>query len=275
MSLNALNRTMLRITGINSGLDTQAIVTGLIEADQFKVDKQAKLATKLEWKGDAYREVNRMLRNFREQYMSVLNPSTNMFSKAAYKIFNINMLTETSAVSISASSTASEGKLRINNISQLAESAKTASSSKLSETVTINSKLVDAFGEEAFDEEGKISFSINGSEFTFDKETSISSMLNTINASSEAGVTMSYSSLKRGFTLVSNATGAESKIELVNLSGSAFAQNAEDSAFKIAEGAYAGQNAKLTIEGIEVERASNTFTIDGITYTLKNTTATV
>ena len=133
MSLNALNRTMLRITGINSGLDTQAIVTGLIEADQFKVDKQAKLATKLEWKGDAYREVNRMLRNFREQYMSVLNPSTNMFSKAAYKIFNVNMLTETSAVSISASSTASEGKLRINNISQLAESAKTASSSKLSE----------------------------------------------------------------------------------------------------------------------------------------------
>ncbi|HPY36685.1 MAG TPA: flagellar filament capping protein FliD [Clostridia bacterium] len=275
MSLNALNRTMLRITGINSGLDTQAIVTGLLEADQFKVDKQAKLATKLEWKGDAYREVNRMLRNFREQYMSVLNPSTNMFSKAAYKIFNVNMLTETSAVSISASSAAAIGKLRINNISQLAESAKTTSSSKLSETTTINSKLVDAFGEEAFDEEGKISFSINGSEFTFDKETSISSMLNTINASSEAGVTMSYSSLKRGFTLVSNSTGAESKIELVNLSGSAFAQNAEDSAFKIAEGVYAGQNAKLTIEGIEVERASNTFTIDGITYTLKNTSATV
>ncbi len=274
MSLNGLNRTMLRITGMNSGLDTQAIVTGLLEADQFKVDRQAKIATKLEWKGDAYREINRMLRNFREQHMSVLNPSTNMFSRSAYKVFNVNMLTSSSAVSISASNNAASGKMTINSINRLAESAKTASASKLSETTTINSKLVDAFGEEAFDEDGNISFSINGKSFSFEKGATISSMVNTINADSEAGVTMGYSSLKRGFTLVSNSTGEASKIELINLSGSAFAENAEESAFKIAEGVYSGQNAKLTIEGVEVERASNSFTIDGITYSLKDTSLT-
>ncbi len=268
-SVSELNRSMLRITGIASGLDTESIVNDLLKVDQYKVDKQFKIATKLEWKGDAYREVNLALKNFREKYMSVLSPDTNMYSSNAYKAFSATLSTQTSAVSITAGSTATAGSMTINKITQLAASATISSSSGMFTEGTINSTLKEAFGEGMFDEEGNISFSINGEEFTFSEDTTIGSMVSTINSNSNVGVTVSFSSLKKNFTFSGKATGESNTFTIVNLSGTAFAESADDAAFKIAAGTYKGKNAKLQIEGVDVERSSNTFTIDGITYSLK------
>ena len=94
-------------------------------------------------------------------------------------------------------------------------------------------------------------------------------MMSTIN-SSDAGVKMTYSSLTKGFTITAKATGSSSRVEIQNLSGNAFDE--ENAAFGIAatqEPVY-GQDAILTIEGRDVVRSSNTFTIDGITYTLND-----
>ncbi len=274
MAANGISSSLVRLNGLSSGLDTEAIVTSLLKIDQFKVDKQFKLAEELEWKGDAYRAINLKLKAFRETYMSVLSPATNMYSSSAYNAYSVTMNTQTSAVSITAGSNASVGSLTIDKVTRLATAAQVKSGAEMFDaTKNINSTLEEAFGTGIF-EEGKISFSINEKEFTFSKDTTIGSVMSQIN-SSDANVTMSYSSLTRKFTITSKSTGAvEGKVNIVNTSGTAFAANAEDAAFKIAAGNNAGQNAMVTIENVPVERSSNTFTIDGITYTLKEQTDT-
>ncbi len=270
MAANGINANLIRLNGLSSGLDTESIVTSLLKIDQMKVDKQFKLAEKLEWKGDAYRAINLKLKSFRETYMTTQYPATNMFSSSAYNAFAVTMNTQTSAVSITAGSNASVGALTISNI-KLATAPQVSSSNVFGadQNVTINSTLEEAFGPDTFDGDGNISFSINGKTFTFSKDTSISKMTNQIN-SSDTGVTMSYSSLKKGFTITSKTTGKDSKIQIENLSGKAF--ESASTGFMIGEVDVAGTNATAIIDGVPVERASNTFTIDGITYALKENT---
>ncbi|HWR21905.1 MAG TPA: flagellar filament capping protein FliD [Feifaniaceae bacterium] len=272
MATNGINASLIRLNGLSSGLDTEAIVTSLLKIDQYKVDKQFKLAEKLEWKGDAYRSINLKLKAFQDAYVKAFSQSsTSMSSASAYNAYAVTMNTQTNAVSITANSSASAGALTISNIT-LATAAQVSGTDlfEAEQNVTINFTLKSAFGEDIF-EGGKIAFSINGKAFEFTEDTMISEMMNQIN-SSDAGVTMSYSSLKRGFTITSKTTGTAGTVNIVNTAGTAFAADAADAAFKIATGEKAGTNAKATIDGVQVERTSNTFTIDGITYTLKENT---
>ena len=267
--------SLVRLSGLASGLDTDSIVKSLLEADQTKVDKEYKLKTKLEWTGDAYRAVNLEIKNFREKYMSVLNASTNMFTSSAYNAYTVAMDSTSNAVTVSAGATATAGTYTINSVTQLATAATASSGSKMftSDTIGVGSKLSDAFSSDTFDSSGNISFSLNGKTFSFSKDTTLSSMMSTINSDETANVTMSYSSLKKGFTIASKSTGASSSVVIANISGNAFADSADSAAFKIAAGTKNGQNAKAQIEGVDVEQSSNTFTIDGLTYSLKAQTS--
>ena len=48
----------IRLSGMNSGLDTDSIVTELVKAKSEKKNKLIKAQTKLEWKQDAWKELN-------------------------------------------------------------------------------------------------------------------------------------------------------------------------------------------------------------------------
>ncbi len=265
--MSSINGSTLRLTGMSSGLDTDSIVKSLLEVDQLKVDKQFRLKTKLQWTGDAYRAVNTKIKNFRTQYMSVLNSASNMFSASTYKAYAVNMETSTSAVNITASSSATEGAMTINKITQLAEPPKI--SGECLEISGTGATLLEAFGEAAFDTDGNVSFSLNGEEFAFSSDTTVASMMSTINANSDAGVTMSYSSLKNTITVTGKKTGSDQAIEMANLSGDIF-----NSFFNVAPGTVYGKDAIAQIEGVTVTNPNNTFTIDGITYSLKAKTDT-
>lgn len=271
--LDSINRSILRLNGLSTGLDTDSIVARLLQVDKFKVDKQYKLTTKLEWKAEALRSVNQQLKTFRQTNMSVLAPETNMLSSAAYRTFRVTMLDETSAVTVSAGSNATAGRLTIQSIDQLAAAADVRSSDVFASPISLSTALKDLeFATPlTFDENGQISFSINGEVFSFDENSTLSDVLGQVNARSAAGVTMSYSSLRKGFVLTSKTTGSSSQIVLENLSGNAFA--AGSAAFGIEAGTYTGRDAVLTIEGTTVTQSTNSFTIDGITYTLRHETA--
>ena len=62
------------------------------------------------------------------------------------------------------------------------------------------------------------SFSINGTDFTFSADDTISKMINTVNKS-DAGVTMSYSAATDTFMLQSSSTGAQYGISVSQTSG--------------------------------------------------------
>jgi len=261
--------TTNRLSGMSSGLDTDSIVKSMLSTYQSRIDKQNQTTTKLQWKADALRSVNSLIKTFRSNNMSVLNASSNMLSASAYKAYKVTMLTSTNAVTVAAGSSAVEGKVTINSITQLAEAAKLSSTDVFSSEIDTSTKLGElAFRNDLFGEGDEISFSINDVDFTFTKDTTLNEMLNQINASS-ANVKMSYSSLKDGFTITSKTIGSSSSINIVNKTGNAFA--AENSAFGIAEQNMSGKDAILKIDGYDVVKSSNTFTIDGITYTLNDT----
>lgn len=265
MSISSLNRNMLRLTGLSSGLDTESIVSGLIKIDQMKVDKQFRAKTKLEWQGDAYRDVNLKLRNFREKHMSVLSED-NIFSSAAFKSYKTSVTGNTSAVDITAGASAFTGSMTIEEITQLAEAATVKSSNVFDGN--LDTKLKEIEGLEG--EYGRIAFKINNKHFSFDGETTVNDMINAVNRETgDTGVTMAYSSLRKGFTFANNETGEDSHVSIINVAGNAF--SGDGPAFGIREGSYFGQNAKLKVDGVELSMASNSFTIDGIGYNLKTT----
>ncbi len=62
----------------------------------------------------------------------------------------------------------------------------------------------------------KISFSINGKVFSFSSDTTLQSMINTINNDETANVTIKYSRLTNGFTITADSGGASSRIAKKN-----------------------------------------------------------
>ncbi len=259
-----------RVSGLASGLDTESIVKGLMSSYQTMLDKQSQQTQKLEWKADAYREINTLVKNFRSKYLSVLS-DTNMMSGSAYSSYAVNMLTSTTAVSVSASTSATACSMTIDSITQLATAPTISSKNVFTGTSYSSSATLDDLelaNEFEFDDDGNLSFSINGESFTFSKDTTLSAMMKEIN-SSAAGVTMRYSSLSKGFSITSDKTGSASTINIVNLTGNAFAS--ENSALGIPQDTYKGTDAVCTINGIEVTQSTNSFSYDGITYTLNST----
>ncbi len=284
MAVNGLNSSTLRLTGLASGLDTESIVKSLLEIDRFKVDKQQKAVTKLQWYGDAHRAVNLQIKNFREKYLYPLAAENeNMLLTKNYNIFSAALTTTTSAVKVSAQSNAVSGSYTIDKITQLASAANFSSSVKLGDSVKVNTKIGDlagfVFHEETIPgeigEDGEpgadiivksFSFSINNQTFSFGENATISEVINKVNSNTKAGVTMSFSTLKQGFSITGATTGATSSVKIENGLGNFFGAG---NASGIEGGELFGTNAILQIEGVNVEKSSNNFTIDGITYTLK------
>ena len=272
-----------RITGLYSNLDTDAIVKDLLSVEQTKVDKKKQEKTRDEWYGDALDDVKTLVDDFRKTYITS-GGTGSMLSSATYKNFTTKITGGSdSAAEVSGTTGALAGSYTINSISQLAKNAGVSSSQKvsadgtnISESNTVKLSALNLSNALEFDSKGQISFSINGEEFSFDGDDTLQSMINTVNADDKAGVTMKYSRLTDTFTITADEGGADSAVTIKNLSGNAFGA---DSAFGIAAGSTQtdgygskGQDAVLSIEGVQVTRASNDFTIDGITYSLKNTT---
>ncbi|EGO64736.1 flagellar filament capping protein FliD [Acetonema longum] len=114
-----------------------------------------------------------------------------------------------------------------------------------------------------FNSDDQVEFAVNGVSFTFDKDDTLDQVMKKINQS-DAGVTLSYNSLSDQLVLTAGETGA----------GQTLTVTETDSTFLAAalSQASAGQDAKLTLDGQELTRSSNTVTVDGVIYTLNETT---
>lgn len=135
-----------------------------------------------------------------------------------------------------------------------------------------------------FDDDGQVELTINGVDFSFDKtETTLSEMITEIN-NSDAGVTMKYDELSGKLIMTADKTGAGNTLSVTE-TGSSFLKSvfgATDittvSGVSTTTMTAAGQDAKLTVDGVSLTRSSNTVTVDGVTYTFTDeitTAATV
>jgi flagellar hook-associated protein 2 len=283
MSLNSVNRNILRISGLNSGLDTDSIVQSMMTNTLNKVNKQFRSQRLLEWKQEKYKEINNELRKYKDEFSTVTKQAQNMLSEYNYKAFSVKFNNENDSayVGVTASPDAREGTVTIDYVKQLATSAYVTSKDvattdgngvKLSDNLmTVASKLQRGnqmvFSKDAATGSSQVSFTLDGQNFTFSAQESLSSVLNQINARTE-NVRINYTQLTDKFTLESKATGTgiEANVRFTDshfLNALGIANSADFS-----EGAR-GQDAIFSINGTEATRSSNSFEIDGVNYTLK------
>ncbi len=269
----------LRMTGLASGLDTDTMVRDLMKAERMRYNKLHQQKTLALWRQDAYREVNNLFRAFKDTYMSVLKPESNMLSSSNYLIYKATVIDNGagagSGVRITGSSNAIEGTYTIDSVTQLACGAHIDGSAGVSggaglDTSTVLKDLPLSVPLSFVD--NKISFSINGEVFTFNDTDTLGTVFSRVNSSADAGATMSYSSLTDCFTISSKESGSDSGLVVENLTGNAVGAG---SAFGVAAATVSnGRDAVLSINGTSVTRSSNKFTIDGISYYLLGTSAT-
>jgi flagellar hook-associated protein 2 len=267
-----------RVTGMFSGLDTDALVEGMTSTQQSRVDAAKQKQTYTKWQSEALSTVEDEVTTFLNEYCSPTG-SNSMLKATSYYNYEITSDSESSAVTLTASSSALTGTYSV-AVTQLAENANVSSSTTDGDGISgsggeISSSNSATLGSLSFENSlfnggDKISFSINGKTFSFNKDTTLQNMINTINNDSDANVTMKYSRLTDSFTITADSGGADSKVVIDNITGNAFGDN---SAFQIKEGTYQnGKDSISVINGIPVTKDSNEFSIDGVKFKLNAVT---
>ncbi|GHV09511.1 hypothetical protein FACS1894217_13950 [Clostridia bacterium] len=281
--------TVNRITGMSSGMDTDALVKAMSGNQQLKIDQLLAKKTTAEWKSAQILENNNLLRTIKDDFLSALG-SKSMTKTSAYNTYNVGGFTNP-AVSIRATTGVTLGAHRV-EVSQLATAAKLqggrfavegrtfaptgvtlkdiAAGSQYSSFEGLSPvELTNATGEPMLDADGNAvmgyEFKINGKAFQFKEGAKITDVMDTINRGG-AGVKMSFSQLTGSFTLESTTTGAASALKIEENESNFFA------ALGLDGDVSKGQDARIKLDGYEVTNASNSFTIDGISLQLNNET---
>ena len=279
-SYNSIYNTNSRLTGMFSNLDTDALVKSMCSTQQARIDKVKQQLTRQEWLSDSMTGVQSEVNDFLNEYLSSTG-SNSLLKASTYTTFKAVTSSTSNSVSVTPTSSAETCNISV-KVNQLAKNASTESAAKVSssgkEISSNNSaKLTDLQLAKSlkFGTDGNISFAINGKTFKFDKETTLQSMINTINSDTTANVTMKYSRLSDTFSITADSGGADSSVSITNLSGNAFGEN---SAFGINTGvSNNGKDAEAVIsyngKDSTITRDSNTFSIDGVSYELKSVTA--
>lgn len=273
------------ITGLASGLDTEAMIEQAVSAYESKIESIQQDKTKVEWQQEAYRELIDKIADFMEKYTDYIS-DTNLTSNSFFNSAKVTTASGTYANLVSASGEASSN-ISILGVKQLATAASYSVSG--GEGWSTSSTLSELLGDKlescatTTDAEGNTLYELKINEVTvgtYSADTKLSTILSDINKS-DAGVKASYSSLTNRFQFTASETGADSGFTISGglaeaLFGSTEATDENGEAVK-ASGYSAGQNSIIVVEAngaaTEVERSSNKVELDGMTVTLKGTFA--
>ena len=123
------NRTTNIISGLASGLDTEAMIEGLVQSYQQKITGLQQDRTKLQWQQSAYQSISDKLVEFSRKYTSYTS-STNLLSQSFLNNAVVTTTNGTYADLVSASGKTSSN-VSINAVAQLATAARYTVSNQL------------------------------------------------------------------------------------------------------------------------------------------------
>ncbi|KKB38731.1 flagellar hook-associated protein 2 [Bacillus thermotolerans] len=256
----------MRIGGLASGMDIDQMVKDLMTAERMPVNKLEQKKQFLEWQRDDYRDMNKTLFEFDNMIFDGVMKQANYIQK---KI----SVSDDSVVSVRNLSSTGDFTGTI-QVKQLASSATMASSAGVGTNVDPKKTIKELFsltGEQtmkvsAIEKDGTLG---EPKEITFnaDEET-LDGLIVKIN--NQTGVSMFFDNASGKASVMAKNSGDVAGGAEIVLDG-AFFTKLNLSADNTEAGAYntAGQNAKAVLNGLEIERASNTFSINGVEYTLK------
>lgn len=236
MGINNLSSNRLRMTGLNSGLDTTSIITNLMNAERMSVNKIYRSKIKSEWKLESYTKINSDLMTFSNKYLSALSKDSVM-SAGAYMTYGSNYK-ENSNFKVTGSAGIIPGNYNISS-TKMAQYAQIAGPKDASKMTQVLGKITGQYKSEAISDELKIAggaaatdttklkdlvktdgtsafgfsadvtevkFSINGKEVTINDTDDINSMISKIDAlTADTKVDAEFNGGKITFTSMTNA----------------------------------------------------------------------
>lgn len=81
----------MRMSGMMSGMDTESIIQQLVEAKSTKLNKTKKAQIKVNWKQDAWKELNTKLKNLQSKFINNMRFSA-AYSKKTTKVSNSSIV---------------------------------------------------------------------------------------------------------------------------------------------------------------------------------------
>lgn len=113
----------IRLTGMSSGFDTDAMIKSLMKAENARMDKVKKNKQSIMWQQDAFRDITKQLRTLQSSFFDILKPGNNISSATTFGKFSYSVKSggvDSTAVSVTASSTSTTKSVTIDKIQQLA-----------------------------------------------------------------------------------------------------------------------------------------------------------
>lgn len=265
----------IRITGMNSGMDTDSMVRELVNAYEKQGAKYTKAKTKTEWKQEAWSGLNTKIKSFYSKYASNMRFS-DVYNKKSTTV------SDSTKASIIASGSAVKGTQTL-EVNDLAKSGYLTGASLKGNGYTSSTKLSDVLGSSisdgtkiklnigAGDGDNFDSASASVKEITINSDTTIGDFVKSLNAVD--GITASYDEKNGRFFISSDESGLENNFNFEGNTGKA--NDVLNALGLVGEGAVKvqGSDARITLNGAEFTSSSNTFSINGLTITAKAKTA--
>lgn len=265
----------MRVTGMFSGMDTESIVTQLVEAKSTKVTNLKNEQKKLEWKQTAWQDLNSKVYNLYSKTLSNLR-LTSAYTKKK------TTCSDTTKASVVASDSAIDGTQTL-QVNQLAK-AGYLTGAKLSQTKTVSNEdgTTSSADWETTDTLASIDSTLTGKTISVTTGTGDAAKTTEIELTSdmtingliskfkEAGINASFDTGNQRFFLSSSSTGADNN----------FTISGDDAALESlgllagTNGAVKvdGQDAQIVLNGATFTSDSNTFSVNGLTITTSGVT---
>lgn len=190
----------IRISGLSSGMDTEAIVQQLVSAYSYKKDTYVKAQTKLSWKQNAWKDLNTKI-------YSLYSKIGNMRYSSAYTTKKA-VVSDSTKANVTASGSATNGSQTL-EIKKLAKGGYLTGGELTSGTTgaTTLGELGYASGS------GSISITSGGktTDITVDENTTVDSLVKQLG---EAGVNASYDATNRRIFISAKETGVANDFSL-------------------------------------------------------------
>lgn len=156
----------LRLGGITSGFDTEAMVTQLLSSYQTRIDKQSQKITKLSWQQSAYQDITKKITEFKNTYFDVLKRDTYLMSPSTFNKFKADVTAtsngDAAGLTVSTTSNSSSGSYKI-KLNQAAK-ASTAQGNSITSgnfKLDLDKALSSASGEVKTNDDGSKTWTMN------------------------------------------------------------------------------------------------------------------
>lgn len=249
----------IKISGMVSGLDTDAMVQELVSAYSQKTEKYEKEKTKMEWKQEAWKELNTKIYSLYSKTIS------NMRFSGSYNKKKTSVSDESKA-SVTAGNAAVKGtqSLEINKLATSGYLTGKCLRGKDEEKLTAASSLRDA----GITGAATIKLTVGGNDtaIAINPDMSISDLTKQMK---EAGVNVNFDEDNQRFFVSSTDTGADKNFQISGDEDAlkALGLSTADGAIKLE-----GEDAEIIVNGAKFTSNTNTFVINGMTIAAKEVT---